>query len=356
LAGLDFHAFAHADPTPVLLVRTDGLILAANPAARRALPGVRRDGGGNLADVVSDPPKTVGRYLARCSTTRDGLLGAFTLKAPDEPLRRLRCDGAVAEPVSEGKPAIIILRCRDIQAAHEKFVTLTQKIAEQHAEIHLRATIQERLETALAEKEILLREVHHRVKNNLQVIAGLFTMAVAREPDERMRRKLVEAGNRVEAMATVQRLLYQADSVAALNAANLLAEVCESTHRSYNLANVSLLIDVPPTTISLEAATPLGLVVNELLSNAFKHAFPDGRAGTVRVSLTPSPDGRLVLLVSDDGRGMTASPRGMGLTLVEGLAMQLDGNLETGGNPGTWVRLTFKDAGRSAATKTRRSG
>lgn len=199
---------------------------------------------------------------------------------------------------------------------------------------------------ALAERDVLLREVYHRVKNNLQQIDGLIAMESATLSDPEARRALAALSGRVRAMGAVHQLLISSNSVVELSVKGFISDLCRDIARSFNLGSrsISLDVQVDDSKIHIERAVIVGLLVNELVTNALKHAFPDGRPGTVTVRYWKEGSGT-VLEVADNGVGMGPGRAGaddarhLGLRLIDGFAEQLDGTLEFTSEGGTRVRL-----------------
>jgi two-component sensor histidine kinase/ABC-type amino acid transport substrate-binding protein len=213
-----------------------------------------------------------------------------------------------------------------------------------------RKKAEEALVQSLAEKELLLREVHHRVKNNLQVICSLINLqmsAGARSAADK--RLLVDIEARVRAMSLVHETLYRSDDFSSVNFSSYVGELCDHLLDAYSVdrSKVRLRIDIADLNLPLEKAIPCGLIVNELVVNALKHAFPDGRTGTIEVTLSSSAEGLATLVVSDDGAGKAESGgeagSTIGMNLVRTLARQLDGSFEAspGSGPGMTVRVAF---------------
>ena len=334
-------------PEPAFLVLSVGTILDANKAARQAHGDLLNGHAVDLSALAIDSPGRLVEYLRRCSGSADSVPGSVTLIAERGGQIRYRCSGSVIEPGSGNQPATILLRC---VPGEGEFRVLTNKIAELNKEVLLRRRTQLNLEHALAEKEVLIRELHHRVKNNLQLLLSLFSLGERREADERVRAKLRDARLRVQSMATVQKLLYQSESFAAVNIANFLSELCAGLRAAFILPHIQLHADVVPATLSLDAAVPVGLIVNELVTNALRHAFPDLVAGEIRVTLRKD-DSTFRLSVEDNGTGLDeqAAQGHSGLMLVRGLAQQLRGTctLESS-RPARW-EIAFVDHGRTPA-------
>jgi len=237
------------------------------------------------------------------------------------------------------------------RAAEEKLwqlnLELEERVRVRTAELE---SAKERLEKLLREQAVLLREIQHRVKNNLQVVSSILHMAVARERDERTRNTLRDAASRVDAMATVHNLVHRSQRAASLDASAFLEELCRNIARSYARPGIQLAVKADRVPLSLEAATPLGLLATELVTNAFKHAFPLGAEGMVEVGLESRDDGRVAFRMADSGKGLPAdwAQRSSGLRLAQSLAVQLGGRLEVRHGNGASFELVFRDPGQPA--------
>jgi two-component sensor histidine kinase/ABC-type amino acid transport substrate-binding protein len=211
-----------------------------------------------------------------------------------------------------------------------------------------REKAEEELVQSLAEKELLLREVHHRVKNNLQVICSLISLQMnAGTRSAADNRLLIDIEARVRAMSLVHETLYRSESFSSVDFATYIDSLCDHLLDAYSSDRdaVRLRTSIEELSLPLEKAIPCGLIVNELVVNSLKHAFPDGRRGSIEVSLSRTADGLASLIVRDDGTGMPAAggPSGstIGMNLVTTLAMQLGGEFEASGEKGTTARVTF---------------
>ena len=207
---------------------------------------------------------------------------------------------------------------------------------------------EDRAVQALADKEVLLKEVHHRVKNNLQVICSLLGMQAAALNDPKSANALRDSQDRVQSMAMIHEMLYGSEMLADLDfseyAERLLGEL--STSHGLGGSRVRLRTDVSPLRISVDRAIPCGLILNELISNAMKYAFPDEREGEILISLTPCGAEHAVLGVADNGVGLPdgfalQNTRSLGLRIVNILARQLDGELLVHSHPGTRFEVRF---------------
>jgi PAS domain S-box-containing protein len=220
---------------------------------------------------------------------------------------------------------------------------------------------QERLRISLEDKEALLKEVHHRVKNNLQLISSLLNLQAARTADPAVAEPLAESRNRVRSMALVHENLYRAGNFARVPMRSHIQNLCAHLVRAYAMqtSQVELTTDIDDVELDLDKATSVGLIVNELVSNALKHAFPDGRTGCVRVELKIVDGKRCALAVTDNGIGLPAEPDpgqvaesgSLGLQLVDDLTQQLHGSIVVRRAGGTSFTATFDVDGRVGAAR-----
>ncbi|MCU0681818.1 MAG: PAS domain S-box protein [Polyangiaceae bacterium] len=207
-----------------------------------------------------------------------------------------------------------------------------------------------KLKASLREKDVLLREVHHRVKNKLQLIASMLNLQARRATEPAVRAALHENRERIYAVALLHETLYGDRNLADLDLGTYLSDVAKNTMRSALARGAPRLeLDLTPFVVPVETAIPCGLITHELIVNAFKHAFPEGRPGRVRVALRHAGPDAVELEVSDDGVGMpahvepSASPS-VGLRLVTSLADQLRATLQVEREGGTTFRLVIPTA------------
>lgn len=208
---------------------------------------------------------------------------------------------------------------------------------------------EEAINIALKEKEMLLKELYHRVKNNLQMIISMFNLQVRALPEGMARIALTEAAGRVRAMALVHEKLYQSGNLSSIALDTYARDLCAQLAQVGLSAQrkVEIRVDVEHLETGIETAIPLGVILNELISNCYKHAFPDGRDGIVTVRIrSDTDDKRIRLSVADDGvgfpRGFDAASSGnLGLKLVAALTRQLHGELEAESRGGACVNIVF---------------
>jgi two-component sensor histidine kinase len=198
------------------------------------------------------------------------------------------------------------------------------------------------LAAALEEKDVLFQEVHHRVKNNLQVISSLLTMQSLHVGDETARATLKDALDRIHSMGLVHQTLYERNLAANVDLGVYFGRLAEALVGSYGSGKGAVTVQVEVEgTLELDRAVPLGMLANEALSNALKHAFPEGRGGTVTISLKKGAT-EWHFAVRDDGVGMPAKPsKGIGLSLIRALTRQLNGKSAISREDGTSVVVTF---------------
>ena len=243
---------------------------------------------------------------------------------------------------------------------------VTDRTLELEREILERRKSDEQLKLSLREKEVLLKEIHHRVKNNLQVISSMLSLQRNTIEDQAVREILRVSQGRVRSMATIHELLYRSEDFAHIDFAGYVQTLASQLFRSYAVSqtDVQLKLEIRPLSFSIDTAIPCGLIINELISNALKYAFPDGRQGIIRVVLEACPEAadvdthsdaeparksslpKVCLTVSDDGIGLPlnvnpSKSSTLGLMLVTTLADQLNGTLEVRRGQGTAFKISF---------------
>ena len=224
---------------------------------------------------------------------------------------------------------------------------------EAQEEITARKRVEEQLTRSLREKEVLLREVHHRVKNNLQAISNLLYLQANYVDDGQIRSKLAEAQNRVKSIALIHEKLYQTRDLDHLDFAEYLRGLTNHLINSFvdDPGRVALNLQVGPEKVNLDTAVPLGIIITELVSNSLKYAFPgikektdDGRSNQIRIALEAPEEDQLLLTVADNGVGLPEeidpdSAPSLGLQLVRMLAGHMGGALELDRRNGTTYRI-----------------
>jgi PAS domain S-box-containing protein len=322
-------------PAGIVMVGLDGRVTFANPQAERVL-GLRHD------DVIRRSYNSPEWHV----TDLDGQ------PFPDEslPFRRVMETG---RPVSDVRHAIqwpdgrrVLLSINgaplfDRSGKIEGMVATIEDITPM-------VESERKLKDSLREKEALLREVHHRVKNNLQVICSLLNLQSRHVTDPAALRAFKDSESRVRAMSFVHEKLYMSRDFGLIDFSIYVKSLAEELMRSYRVEQdtVSLDLKLEDVRLGIDVAVPLGMILNELVSNCLKHAFPGGRRGEISVTLTKSAGGEVSLSVADNGAGFPqgADFRGMksmGMMMVSTLAEQLEGTVAMEQAGGTRFTITF---------------
>lgn len=242
-----------------------------------------------------------------------------------------------------GKRQIIFIVSDRTQLAQARRYIIEQEKARENIN-----RLNEQLKLSLHEKEVLLKELHHRTKNNMNVISNLMNLQMRAIKDPSIRQHFAEAQNRIQSMALVHKMLYKTRELSRLDLKEYLSELARSIFGSYReqAKNIGLKLDMDPVTISLEVATAFGLLVNELLTNSVRHAFPGNMPGEIRLALKLKGN-KIELSCSDNGVGLPSGFRienqeSLGLLLVKTISQkQLFGKLEVRRGKGTNITVSM---------------
>jgi two-component sensor histidine kinase len=236
----------------------------------------------------------------------------------------------------------------------ERTAELVKANQELQAEIAVRKRVEKQLVVSIEEKEVLLREIHHRVKNNLQIISSLLSLQADYVSEPRVVGMFRDSQRRVRSMALIHERLYQSQGLARVDFGEYVRSLID---RLFDVmygpdeSTVNLEVDTNDISLAIDTIVPCGLIVSELVSNSLKHAFPDGRGGKIRISLHSDGPGRFELIVADDGIGFPQDldfqgASTLGLQLVSTLARQLGGSIAIDRDRrGVTVRVGFRDRG-----------
>jgi PAS domain S-box-containing protein len=211
-----------------------------------------------------------------------------------------------------------------------------------------RKLAEQKISQSLEEKELLLKEIHHRVKNNLQVVSSLLKLQAGNATDEITQNILIDSQNRVRSMALVHQKLYQSKDLSQIDFSEYLKQLSDQLFNVFKDRNG--LIDLDITTkelnLSIDLAIPCGLIINELISNSFKYAFPDNRKGSIKIDLKSVDNNDYLLIISDNGIGFPKdvdfkNTKSLGLQLVNTLVGQIDGSIAMQNHSGTTYTIRF---------------
>ena len=299
----------------------------ANPAANTIF-GVDDLVGHNLREFTS--PEQFAQVRAQTDRRRRGERSTYDLEI-------IRPDGEHRNLIVTATPQL------DATGSFAGALTVWLDITE-------RKRAEEKLKASLLEKEVLLKEIHHRVKNNLQVVYSLLNLQASQTTDAAGLDVLRDSQNRVRSMALVHETLYRSPDLAQVDFAEYASNLAAHLARSYRIDSTAIQFSVqaaPDVRLSIEEAVPCGLIINELVSNALKHAFPKGRAGTVSVRLAHTPDEQIAITVADDGIGLPAGfdparTESLGMQLIVQLVRQIHGRLTLQRDNGTQVTVEFR--------------
>ena len=208
------------------------------------------------------------------------------------------------------------------------------------ATVALRKKISDKqISDSLHEKEVMLKEIHHRVKNNLQIISSLLELQAFQIRDDATRYVLLDSQSRVKSMALVHEKIYQSEDLSSINYKEYIDQLAEYLFATHEQPNVTYSIESDNVNMPIDSAIPAGIIINELITNCLKHAFPDGRKGTVHIKLKNQEDG-VLLVVEDNGVGMQQEfelmkSTSLGLELVNALTQQLNARVQVDSKNGT---------------------
>jgi two-component sensor histidine kinase len=240
----------------------------------------------------------------------------------------------------------LLTQQHQLQAQHQELQAHQQVLHAQQTEIHHKNQDLQRL---LEEKERLMKEIHHRVKNNLQVVMSLLNSQASYLSDNAALSAIQQSQHRVQAMALIHQKLYQAEGIARIPIADYIQEVVAYLQESYELPQpIGFAVQVEPIELDVIQAVPLGLIINEAITNSLKYAFPNGRTGRVSLGFLRSGENSYELTIRDDGVGLPpdfdpSRSQSLGMTLIEGFSQQLGGQLSLISQGGLTIQLTFSE-------------
>ncbi len=333
-----------------LLVRAMFSRLVIQPA-RLLSEGSKKLGAGDLAHRISIPRQDeLGEAMAVFNQMAVDLehQHASLQKQTQELSEAYRQAQVEIEERQKAQTALRELNAELEQRVRQRTLSLQELNADLLREVQERIAAEEQVRYSLSEKEVMLKEIHHRVKNNLQIISSLLNLQASKVTDEHTTQALLESQERVRSMALIHEKLYQSSSLAHLDFGEYVQTLSANLFYSYQreMGAVQLEVNVEPITLNLDQAIPCGLILNELVTNALKYAFPRGQKGILGVSLHALPLQQVQLCVRDNGIGMPADfdlqkSKSLGMQIVRNLVYQLEGGLEIDRSNGTAFIITF---------------
>jgi two-component sensor histidine kinase len=320
-------------------VSTDDIPIGRGPTGT----AIRENRACWLLDLESAPEAAPWRSVAR----QHGWVaaGSFPLRRDGRAIGALSIYANTLEAFDDDSRRLLLEISTGVSSALDHFARERRRTA---GEAALRES-ETRYRTALQEREALLKEVHHRVKNNLQVISSLLRLERERHGDASVKSAMSDMQQRILSMALLHETLYKSSDLARVDLSAYLTDLAGHVFRASAPSNgsIALQLNLASLRVDIDDAVPCGLVVNEILSNCLKHGFPHGRGGTVSIDLQPVGAGTDYLLrISDTGIGLpddfeTRRSGSLGVQLIRVLAGQLKGSLRIDHSPGTTFSIVF---------------
>lgn len=233
---------------------------------------------------------------------------------------------------------------QQLQASEQQLRAANQQL---QAEVTERMQAEEKIKASLKEKEVLLKEVHHRVKNNMQVISSILNLQSRHIKNKHALEMFEDSQNRIKSMALVHEKLYESENLAQIDFAEYTRSMTSYLFSLYRIGQaIGLNIDIKGILLDVSTAIPCGLIINELISNSLKYAFPEGIEGEICIQLFSDKDGKVTLIVEDNGIGFPKDldfrkTESLGMQLIIMLVEQLEGTVELDKSKGTRFKITF---------------
>ena len=347
--GAEAIAVLEAIAEPALIIDRQSLLAAANRRAHAILPA---DAVGRpFRDIDAGAAGEAELFLNRCRGSSGGLMGALLLRDVGGTTQKHRCRGARIQ-LPDG-PGVLLTLDRGEEV---RFVALSRKVAELDEEVRERRHAEAVLAESLRERDLLLRELQHRVKNNIHMLGGLLQGAERETGSAEAKVVLRDIALRFRAVGAVQQLVYGAADLETIESGEMVEAITRGA-ATLGPSDLDLVVEAEPIALPIEAAVPVALILNELVTNAVKYGRPETGRQRIEVTWAQEAD-HLILRVQDNGPGFTsgeATKRASGLGLVRGLLRQLGGSLSADTNP-LWGAKGALCLVRFPEPRARRSG
>ncbi len=325
-----YRTLFESDPDYTILLDLEGNLLDVNSAATEIIGQSKEElMGKHFMDLTIFPPEELDIHASNFSNFSEGhIVKPYEAQIYDK-------NGGI--------------RWIEVKLTSIKKDNIISYILIISSDITERKRAENEIKASLREKDVLLKEIHHRVKNNMQIISSLLNLQKQYVEEEEAVNVLVESQNRVKSMAMVHEKLYQSHDLTKINVPEYVKKLIKDLFYSYAIKEDQIrpVIHVDEIILNMETAIPCGLIINELVSNSLKYAFPNGREGVIVVSLKEKND-KYQLKIGDNGIGLPEGldfkhTNSLGLQLVNSLAGQIDGELELECSQGTEFKITFSE-------------
>jgi PAS domain S-box-containing protein len=323
-----YHTLFDKNPEYTILLGLDGTIQDVNLAAQQIVGNTAKELiGKHFTEIGIFPPDDLQKFMKKYKFHSEDDSQSYEMKIIDKngQTRWTNVTTTIIEKL--GKPNNILIISSDITE---------------------RKKAENKIKESLIEKETLLKEIHHRVKNNMQIITSMLNLQTDYIQDTNTKDILIESRNRVKSMAMIHEKLYLSSDLSHINFRDYVRNLVSDIFYSYTiqLGTIDLVFDIEDVELNMETAMPLGLIINEIVTNSLKFAFPEN-IGSVIIKMK-SQNGSFNLVIADDGIGLPddfdfEKPKSLGLQLVKSLVEQIDGEIEVDNSNGTCYKINFKE-------------
>ena len=334
-----FYQLFECSPDGIVVVDGDGQITQVNATAERMFGFTRDELTGKSVEVLV-PERFATRHVDHRNKYRS-----------DRHMRPMGADLDLHARRKDGSEFPVAIMLSPLESeTHPMVLAVVRDITEQK---RIERQVQEAMRRELALKEVHRKEIHHRVKNNLQVISSLLFLKSTMVDDPAMLEVLTQSQSQIKTIALIHEKLYRSDDVERMDFAEYVRDLVADVMRTYvgRHDGVTVHVDIDAVRVGVDTAIPCGLIINELVSNVLKHAFAPGTTGDFWVGLRQGDDGRYELSIRDNGRGFPPGfdwheSKSLGLKLVADLARQLNGELDVSNSNagGAAFQVTFTEA------------